>query len=109
MHRCRSHGTAATRATWPTFSGESSTSPVDIVSDSMPGMTFDAAHDYYFMVYFDSDGTGYNAALTTWGTEVTLGSCVVGGYASGNVIPSSGGTAPSPNGQGFAVFALLVG
>lgn len=93
------------------FSGASGTAPFQLESDSISGMTFDALHDYWVVIYLNTDGTGYNAGLTLWGGIVTGSTALIWqGHASGNVMPSSaGGTSISTFTVGSGSVPLMVG
>ena len=75
------------------FSGISATNPFYLESD-LVSLVIDDLHDYYFFIYFDTDGTGYNAALVLYGNSSTAPSLTFA-RSVGNTVPAVSGTCPA--------------
>lgn len=55
-------------------------------------MTFDALHDYWIVIYLDSDATSYNTNLVLWqAVTASTNGCIWSNHTGGNVMPSSSG------------------
>lgn len=72
------------------FSGVSASNPFYLDSDVMSQQLNDL-FDWYFCIYLDTDGTGYNANLVLW-NAANSSSGIAYERASNNNIPSVGGS-----------------
>ena len=72
------------------FSGSSTTNPFYLDSDTISA-AIDQAHDWYFMIYLDTDGTGYNAAISLWNNPTNYPGLAYN-HGSTNLIPAVSGS-----------------
>jgi hypothetical protein len=90
------------------FSGASGTNPFYLDSDSLGG-SIDNLHDWYIAIYLNADGTGYNAALSTYlsgGAVTGLLSTGLGGNHMTSALP--GGDVPALSTAGNPLCVLLM-
>jgi hypothetical protein len=97
------------------FSGATINNPFYLTSDVIEAR-IDQFHDYYFYIYLDTDGTGYNSNLVLYdsvgpsnGYTICTGLYI--GHTGGNAVPAVSGTVGQCVSQGSAAFItnLLVG
>jgi len=88
------------------FSGISATNPFYLQSDTV-SLAIGTSHDYYFSIYLDADGTGYNAALVLYGNSSTSPTLTFA-RAGGNLVPGVGGSAPTVSSPGVPIIVSVL-
>lgn len=81
------------------FSGATLASPFFVTSDSI-SVVLDDLHDYYVVFYFDSDGSGFNAALHLPRTYLTQQGYLFGNFQSGDKTGTTVSSALTPPANG---------